>query len=43
MTETIGEYLIVDPQFRRLIARNMRLVQLWTGAAWTEARSEAEP
>ena len=36
MTETIGEYLIVDPQFRRLIARNMRLVQLWTGAAWTE-------
>ena len=36
MTETIGEYLIIDPQFRRLIARNMRLVQVWTGAAWTE-------
>jgi gluconolactonase len=36
MTETLGEYLIVDPAFRRLIARNMRLLQLWTGAAWTE-------
>jgi gluconolactonase len=36
MAETLGEYLIVDPSFRRLIARNMRLVRLWTGAAWTE-------
>ncbi len=36
MTETVGEYLIIDPAFRRLIARNMRLLQLWTGAAWTE-------
>lgn len=36
MAETVGEYLIVDPAFRQLIARNMRLVQLWSGAAWTE-------
>jgi gluconolactonase len=36
VAEVLGEYLIVDPGFRRLIARNMRLVQLWTGAAWTE-------
>ena len=36
MSETIGEYVVIDPVFRGLIARNMRLVQLWTGAAWTE-------
>ncbi len=36
MTEMLGEYLIVDPSFRRLINRNMRVVHLWTGAAWTE-------
>jgi gluconolactonase len=36
MTEILGEYVIIDPSFRRLINRNMRLVQLWSGAAWTE-------
>jgi gluconolactonase len=36
MTEILGEYVIIDPSFRRLINRNMRLIQLWSGAAWTE-------
>lgn len=36
MSETAFEYAIVDPVFRGLIARNMRLVKLWSGAAWTE-------
>ncbi len=36
MAETIQEYLIVDPSFRRLVSRHMRLIKLWTGAAWTE-------
>ena len=36
MSETLGEYVIIDPAFRGLVSRNMRLVQLWTGAAWTE-------
>jgi len=36
VTETIQEYLIVDPSFRRLVSRHMRLIKLWTGAAWTE-------
>jgi gluconolactonase len=34
--DTVFEYLVVDPAFRRLVSRNMRLVTLWTGAAWTE-------
>jgi gluconolactonase len=36
VAETIQEYLIVDPSFRRLVSRHMRLIKLWTGAAWTE-------
>jgi gluconolactonase len=36
VTDVIFEYVIVDPRFRQLISRNMRLVKLWTGAAWTE-------
>jgi gluconolactonase len=36
VAEPEGEYLIVEPAFRQLIARNMRLVRLWTGGAWTE-------
>lgn len=36
MAETMGEYLIVDRAFANLIGGNMRLVRLWTGAAWAE-------
>ena len=36
MAETVDEYLIVEPAFRHLIAGNMRLIKLWTGAAWAE-------
>ncbi len=36
MIETAFEYVIVDPAFKSLVARNMRLVKLWSGAAWTE-------
>jgi len=36
LSETVGEYLIAQPAFRRLIGANMRLHQLWTGAAWAE-------
>lgn len=36
MAEVSGEYAIHDPSFRRLVNGNMRLHQLWTGAAWAE-------
>ncbi len=36
MAEQLFEYEIHDPTFTRLVSRNMRLVKLWSGAAWTE-------
>lgn len=36
MTERTSEYEIIEPAFANLIGGNMRLRQLWTGAAWTE-------
>ena len=36
MDEAVGEYLVVDPSFWRLVNPNMRLHRLWTGAAWAE-------
>jgi gluconolactonase len=29
-------YDVIEPAFRRLVGGNMRLVRLWTGAAWAE-------
>jgi gluconolactonase len=36
VSETIGEYLIVDPAFTHLVSLNARVQKLWTGAAWAE-------
>ncbi len=36
MAEQLFDYEIFDPSFKSLISRNMRLVKLWSGAAWTE-------
>ena len=36
MADRIDEYLIIERSFANLIARNQRLVKLWTGAAWAE-------
>lgn len=36
MPEASHEYMILDPAFTKLINLNMRLVKLWTGAAWAE-------
>ncbi len=36
MADQIFEYEIFDPSFTRLVSRNMRLVKLWSGGAWTE-------
>ncbi|MFO1039084.1 MAG: SMP-30/gluconolactonase/LRE family protein [Geminicoccaceae bacterium] len=36
MSETIGEYLILEPEFKNLIGLNARVVKLWTGSAWAE-------
>ncbi len=36
MAEQIFEYEIFDPSFERLVSRNMRVVKLWSGGAWTE-------
>ena len=36
MSETMGEYQIVERAFGNLIGGNMRLIKLWTGSAWAE-------
>ena len=36
MADGVSEYLVLDPAFKRLFNGNMRLHQLWTGAAWAE-------
>ena len=36
MSVAMGEYLIVERQFGNLIGGNMRLIKLWSGAAWAE-------
>jgi gluconolactonase len=36
MAEQSNEYLVIEPGFRNLIARNQRLHKLWSGAAWAE-------
>ena len=36
MSETMGEYQIIERQFGNLIGGNMRLIKLWTGSAWAE-------
>lgn len=36
MADDVSEYLVIDPAFKRLFNGNMRLLKLWTGAAWAE-------
>ncbi|MFZ1426572.1 MAG: SMP-30/gluconolactonase/LRE family protein [Geminicoccaceae bacterium] len=36
MADGVSEYLVIDPAFKRLFNGNMRLLKLWTGAAWAE-------
>lgn len=36
MPQEPNEYVVAEPAFRELINPNMRLVRLWTGAAWAE-------